>query len=157
MVPAGTLIALVLAGAARLAQAQDAAAAATQTCGAAEYIPSEYTCYNNRTLCPVVSNIPTFPCEGTGGCYGKERFSCEGGSLKNLPPATQPFTLTAHGVRPNYKNLTVKACGGFLAVGANARECTSCNNAGPNVTCSSYGNQAVLLPNGQMVRAYLPT
>ena len=121
------------------------------SCGEASYFPSEYTCYDNSTLCPITFNLPTVPCEGTGGCYASEMFSCKDGELETLPEATGPFTLTAHGTRPAYQNLTVKACGNYLAIGANARECTSCAGAGPDVQCETYRNNTVLLPNGKMV------
>ncbi|KAK1770213.1 hypothetical protein QBC33DRAFT_567560 [Phialemonium atrogriseum] len=120
------------------------------SCGEASYFPSEYTCYDNSTLCPITFNLPTVPCEGAGGCYASEMFSCKDGELETLPEATGPFTLTAHGMRPAYQNLTVKACGNYLAIGANARECTSCAGAGPDVQCESYRNNTVLLPNGKM-------
>lgn len=123
-----------------------------ETCGDASYFPSEYNCYDDSALCPIMYNLPTLPCNGsTAGCYAGEMFSCEDGNLKTLPEATDPFTLTAHGTRPMYENLEVKACAGYLAVGANARECTSCKDAGPDVDCDSYGRDAVLLPNGEMV------
>lgn len=122
-----------------------------ETCGEASYFPSEYNCYNNSTLCPIIYNLPTLPCgNDTGGCYASEMFSCEDGEVKTLPEATEPFTMVAHGTRETYKNLTVKACANYLAVGANARECTSCSG-GAGVDCGSYHNDTVLLPNGEMV------
>ncbi len=142
------LIRLAIIAVIATAQAQGDA---MESCGTAQYFPSEYTCYGNRTLCPVVYSLATTPCSSSGGCYSRQMFSCEGGRLQMLPMATGPFTLTAHGTRPTYQNMTVKACGGYLAVGANARQCTSCSGAGPGVQCESYGNNAVLLPDGQMV------
>jgi len=144
------LVVLALAGLASPARAQ-AQSEALQTCGAARYFASEYSCFGNQTLCPVMYNLPSIPCAGAGGCYAPQMFSCAGGRLETLPAASTPFTLTAHGTRPTYQNLTVKACGGFLAIGANARQCTSCTGAGPGVQCASYGNKAVLLPSGEMV------
>ena len=102
-------------------------------------------------------NLPTLPCSnGTSGCYAGEMFSCEGGELKMLPEATTPFVMEAHGTRNTYKNLTVKACATYLAIGANARECTSCSGAGSDVDCASYQNDTVLLPNGEMVSLRVP-
>ncbi|GAB1309881.1 Endo-1,3(4)-beta-glucanase 1 carbohydrate binding domain-containing protein [Madurella fahalii] len=122
-----------------------------QTCGAASYYPSEYTCYDDSALCPVIHTLPTAHCSGSGGCYAPEQFSCEDGTLKSLPDATSPFTLAAFGARPNFGNMTVNACGNYLAIGAGARLCTSCSPApGAKVQCSEYGNQTVFLPGGQM-------
>ena len=123
----------------------------TKTCGVATYSPSEYTCYNDSALCPTVYSLPTVPCSGSGGCYAPQAFSCEGGTLKTLPKASSPFTLTAYGTRRAYRGLAVKACGSYLAIGANARECTSCTKAAPGVQCSSYKGKTVFLPGGAMV------
>jgi hypothetical protein len=147
--PTFLLVGAFFAGLQGLASAED-----TKPCGTASYFPSEYTCYNNATLCPIMYSLPSYPC-GSNGCYVKEQFSCEAGQLKGLPKATTPFTLTAHGTRATYQNLTVKACGNFLAIGANARQCTTCNGAGPGVKCNEYENKAVLLPNGDMVSCAL--
>lgn len=126
-----------------------------RTCGGASYFPSEYACYGDSALCPIIHGLPTAHCGGSGGCYAREQFSCDdGGALRTLPEATSPFTLTAFGARPGFGNMTVKACGGFLAIGANARQCTSCSpGPGANVQCAEYRNQMVLLPGGQMVTA----
>jgi hypothetical protein len=146
---AAVRVRIILAAAASLAllaQAED-----MKSCGAATYYPSEYTCYNNSSLCPIMYSLPSVPCSGAGGCYASEMFSCEGGSLKSLPKASGPFTLVAHGTRATYQNMTVKACGNYLAVGANARQCTSCSGAGPDVQCANFQNRTVLLPSGEMV------
>jgi len=126
-----------------------------QVCGAARYFPSEYSCYNNSALCPTAYSLPTLPCAGSGGCYSPQAFSCDGGVLRSLPKATRPFTLTAFGTRQTYDNKLVKACGGYLAIGANARECSSCPASAKGIDCSSYGRKTVLLPDGKMVG--LPT
>jgi hypothetical protein len=133
------------------------AAEEMKTCGSASYFPLEYTCYNNSALCPISFTRPSVSC-GAAGCYAPEQFSCEDGTtLKTLPDATSPFTLTAFGNRPGFGNMTVKACGNYLAIGANARECAACSSSaaakpGVNIRCSEYGNRTVLLPGGQMVR-----
>ncbi|KAK0702163.1 hypothetical protein B0H67DRAFT_558480 [Lasiosphaeris hirsuta] len=122
----------------------------TATCGAATYFPSEYSCYNDTALCPTAYSLPTVPCSGSGGCYAPQSLSCNGGILRTLPKASSPFTLTAFGTREPYRNVSVKACGNYLAIGANARECTSCTGVGPGVQCSSYKGRTVLLPDGSM-------
>ncbi|KAK3356588.1 hypothetical protein B0T25DRAFT_589166 [Lasiosphaeria hispida] len=120
------------------------------TCGTAAYFPSEYVCYNDTALCPTVYGLPTVPCSGSGGCYAPQALSCNMGTLGTLPKASSPFTLTAFGTRETYRNVPVKACGNYLAIGANARECTSCTGAGPGIQCSSYKGKTVLLPDGSM-------
>jgi len=126
-------------------------------CGSATYFPSEYTCHGNSTLCPRVYGLATLPCSSSG-CYSPQAFSCSAdGSLKNLPKATSPFTLTAFGTRTTYFNQSVKACGGYLAIGANARECTSCRpGVGVSVDCAGYGRKTVLVPGGEMVSFFSP-
>lgn len=149
MAAARVLAALAMAA----TMAAPALAEELQTCGAASYYPSEYTCYDDSAICPIIHTLPTAHCSGTGGCYAKEQFSCEDGTLKSLPDATSPFTLAAYGARPNFANMTVNACGNYLAIGAGARQCTSCSpGSGAKTNCSEYGNQTVLLPDGQMVR-----
>ncbi|KAM7202931.1 hypothetical protein V8F20_004178 [Naviculisporaceae sp. PSN 640] len=120
-------------------------------CGEATFYDNEYTCYNDKTLCPTVYGLPTKPCGATGGCYSPERHSCDAkdGTLRDLPEATSPFTLAVWGVRKAYQNKTINACGGMLAFGANARQCVVCTAAG-GTNCGSYKNQTVFLPNGQM-------
>ncbi|KAK0649902.1 hypothetical protein B0T16DRAFT_138061 [Cercophora newfieldiana] len=122
----------------------------TETCGVASYFPTEYTCYNNTSLCPKIYSLSTVPCAGSGGCYSPHSFSCSDGVLRSLPKASSPFTLTAHGVRATYQDKYVKACGGYLAIGANARECTSCPKGQAGVDCASYGRKTVLMPDGAM-------
>lgn len=120
-------------------------------CGAASYHPNEYTCYGNTTLCPTVFGLPTKPCGDSGGCYSPGHHSCgEDGTLHDLPNASSPFTLAAWGVRKAYQNQTVRACGGYLAFGANARSCHACTAAG-GTNCASYKNSTVFLPDGRMV------
>lgn len=131
--------------------AKQTSAEETQTCGAANYFPSQYTCYNNSALCPKAYSLPTVPCAGSGGCYSPRELSCSDGVLRSLSKASSPFTLTAHGVRAAYQNKPIKACGGYLAIGANARECTSCPAGRAGVNCASYGRKTVLMPGGAMV------
>ena len=120
-------------------------------CGEATYLPSEYTCYNEKTLCPSQYGLPTKPCSGSGGCYPPEQFTCgEDGVLRDLPEATSPFTLSTWSVRTAYQNQILRACGGYLAFGANARQCTACTAAG-GTNCGSYKNATGFLPDGKMV------
>jgi hypothetical protein len=141
-----TIAALALAAIVPHALAED-----LQPCGEARYFPSEYTCYNNATLCPTVFGLPNFPCNGA--CYYKEMYQCTSEKLRLLPEATGLFGLVAHSNNPYLNGQQVKACGNYLAVGAGARECTTCRGAGPDVACASYQNKTVLLTTGEMVRS----
>jgi len=127
----------------------------TETCGGADFLPTEYVCYNNKTLCPIINSLPLSHCAGTGGCYAPQQFSCgEDGVLRTLPKTTKPFTLTAWGSRSAYRGQEVRACGNYLAIGANARVCTACpKNSG--VECAKYGGKTVLWPDGKMVSSPL--
>ncbi|KAM7197153.1 hypothetical protein V8F33_005812 [Rhypophila sp. PSN 637] len=122
-------------------------------CGEASYFASEYTCHNEKTLCPTVFGLPTKPCSGSGsgGCYPPQQYSCseEDGILRDLPEALSPFTLSVWGVRKAYQNQKIKACGGYLAFGANARQCHLCTAAGGK-NCGSFKNETVFLPDGRM-------
>ncbi|KAK4164635.1 hypothetical protein QBC43DRAFT_352737 [Cladorrhinum sp. PSN259] len=128
-------------------------------CGEASYYPSEYTCHNNDgggrtpTLCPTVYGLPTKPCGNSGGCYAPEQFSCdstkEDGVLRDLPETSSPFVLRTYGLRTAYRNQTIRACGGYLAIGANARECHACTAAGGK-DCGQFKNATVFLPDGRM-------
>lgn len=121
------------------------------TCGAVPYLPSEYACYGNATLCPVTFGVASAPCAGS--CYVPGLHACVDGAVKPLPEATSPFTLVVHAVSSRLNGLDVKACGNFLAIGAGARRCVSCRGAAQGVNCGAYGNQTVLLPSGEMVSA----
>ncbi|KAK4228635.1 hypothetical protein QBC38DRAFT_414159 [Podospora fimiseda] len=121
-----------------------------QKCGEASYFPSEQTCYNDKTLCPKQYSLPSRPCAGSGGCYLPQEYTCgDDGILRDLPDATGPFTLAVWGERFAYRNQTIKACGGYLAIGANARQCHACTAAG-GTNCGSYKNATVFLPDGKM-------
>lgn len=120
-----------------------------ESCGEARYYPSEYTCYADNTLCPMLFGLPSRPCNGA--CYPGEMYNCDSGHLRILPEASGPFTLTAHGIHPNVDGQLVRACGNYLAIGAGARMCTWCLNAPPQYDCGSYQNKTVLLAGGEMV------
>ncbi|KAK1835012.1 hypothetical protein QBC39DRAFT_379392 [Podospora conica] len=130
------------------------AAPETLPCGAASYLASEYVCYNNRTLCPIINSLPLSHCPPAGGCYAPQQFSCDAatGELRTLPVAAgdRAFTLTAWGTRTAYRGKEVNACGGYLAIGANARVCTGCPKGVEGVDCDKYGRQTVLRADGRM-------
>ena len=129
--------------------------AALLPCGAASYLPTEYVCYNNRTLCPIINSLPLSHCPPSGGCYAPQQFSCDAatGELRTLPEAAgdRAFVLTAWGTRSAYRGKEVNACGGYLAIGANARVCTGCPRGREGVDCEGYGGRTVLRGDGRMV------
>lgn len=124
-------------------------------CGAASYLPTEYVCYSNRTLCPIINSLPLSHCPPSGGCYAPQQFSCDEatGELRTLPEAAgdRAFVLTAWGTRSAYRGKEVNACGGYLAIGANARVCTGCPKGRVGVDCGGYGGRTVLRGDGRMV------
>lgn len=134
---------------------------APKQCGELSYLPSTYTCFGNTTLCPVSMGIASRPCTASGvnsGCYSPYDYSCDAatGKLKPLPPATSPFTLTSYAKQSWLNGLQVKACGGYLAMGAGAHQCATCRGAPNGTDCSKFGNKPVLLPDGKMVGSRPP-
>lgn len=117
-----------------------------ESCGDAQYYPSEYTCFDDSTLCPILFGLPNQPCNG--GCYAPEMYKCDSGKLGLLPEPETPFKLVSHSAVSRVDDHPVRACGTYLAIGAGARECHSC---GEGIACGGYGNETVLLQNGEMV------
>lgn len=114
----------------------------------ARYFPSEYTCFDDSFLCPVLFGLPNLPCGG--GCYADQMYTCDGGSLKLRGEQKEPFILTTASSSEHVDGLVVNACGGYLAIGTGARECAQCP-ADAGVDCAEYGKKCVFLPNGEMV------
>lgn len=117
-----------------------------ESCGDAQYYPSDYTCFDDSTLCPILFGLPNFPCDG--GCYAPEMYQCDSGKLGLLPEADGPFKLVSQSGVSRVDGHEVRACGNYLAIGTGARECTSCDG---EVACEEYGNDTVFLGNGEMV------
>lgn len=117
-----------------------------ESCGDAQYYPSEYTCFDDSTLCPILFGLPNQPCNG--GCYASEMYECESGKLDLLPESESPFKLVSHSAVSRVEGQQVRACGNYLAIGTGARECNSCDEG---AACDEYGNETVLLGSGEMV------
>lgn len=115
-------------------------------CGDAQYYPSEYTCFDDSALCPILFGLPNQPCNG--GCYAPEMYECDSGKLDLLPESESPFKLMSHSAVDRVSDHPVRACANYLAIGTGARECTSCEDG---ASCDEYGNETVLLGNGEMV------
>ncbi|KAJ6458168.1 carbohydrate binding-domain-containing protein [Mycena sanguinolenta] len=56
-----------------------------QNCGSAQYDPSQYTCFNNSQLCPIVNGDVYQSC-GPNQCYSKKQYTCFNGNF--LCPVT---------------------------------------------------------------------
>jgi hypothetical protein len=120
-------------------------------CGSAPYYASEYTCYDNHTLCPRLYGQPTLPC--SGACYSPDMYQCRDGQLGLLPvhDATgTPFQLQVHSSNPALNNRLAEVCSLQFHVGEDAETCVYCFNAPPQFVCSEYRNETVLLPSGAM-------
>ena len=117
-----------------------------QLCGDAQYYPGEYTCFDDSTLCPILFGLPNKPCNG--GCYAPEMYQCDSGKLNLLPEADGPFKLVSQSGVSRVDDWEVRACGNYFAIGTGARECNSCAEG---AACDEYGNETVLLANGEMV------
>lgn len=120
------------------------------SCGGAGYYPSEYTCYDGSTLCPVLFGQPTLPCGGA--CYSPDMYACKDGShLTLLSEQSGPFALVAQSSNPELNGQTVHACNHMFGIGDDARTCVYCYNAPPLYVCNEYENNTVLRPDGRMV------
>ncbi|KAH6855909.1 hypothetical protein B0I37DRAFT_65244 [Chaetomium sp. MPI-CAGE-AT-0009] len=120
-------------------------------CGSVPYYASEYSCYDNKTLCPRLFGQPTLPC--SGACYSPDMYQCRDGQLELLPvhDATgTPFKLQVHSSNPALNNSLAKVCNLQFNVGEDAETCVYCFNAPPQFVCSEYRNETVLLPSGAM-------
>ncbi|KAJ7478034.1 carbohydrate binding-domain-containing protein [Mycena galericulata] len=50
-----------------------------ESCGSAEYDPSQYTCFNNSLLCPIVNGVAYQNCGQD--CYSTAEYTCFNGDL----------------------------------------------------------------------------
>lgn len=142
---------VVLGAAALAATFSSALGEELEWCGDAQYYPSEYTCFDDSTLCPILFGLPNQPCNG--GCYAPEMYECDSGKLGLLSEAEGPFKLVSHSAVSRVDGHQLRACGNYLAIGAGARECNSCDEG---AACDEYGNETVLLGNGEMVSRGCP-
>ncbi|KIH87704.1 hypothetical protein SPBR_08947 [Sporothrix brasiliensis 5110] len=128
---------LALAG---LLAAAGSARADLQTCGDAQYDPSQYVCDDGNFLCPIVAGEGLSYC--SGACYSKFMYTCTNNALAQLTPlaAGTPFTLTV-------SNPTAAAVDGLAVDACNLRwnlgieTCSYCPTTG--VECP-VGNTTVV-------------
>ncbi|KAF7305640.1 hypothetical protein HMN09_00817600 [Mycena chlorophos] len=64
--------------------AAGAAAQGLLSCGEAQYNYTEYTCFDDTTLCPVQSGIRTLDCNGA--CYDPNKYTCSNTTLETYSP-----------------------------------------------------------------------
>jgi len=126
-------------------------------CGDANYDPTQYVCYNNNFLCPIISGEPLSYC--SGACYSKFMYACSNNALVQLPtvPSGTPFTLTASNPTIAVDGKPVTAGGLHLTIGGTtASFCptqvgTSCPPGNITAFLASGGTFAmdVEVPGGQ--------
>ncbi|CAK7199456.1 hypothetical protein SEUCBS139899_002136 [Sporothrix eucalyptigena] len=124
-----------------LLAAASTARADLQTCGAAQYDPSQYVCYDNNFLCPIVAGEGLSYC--SGACYSKYMYTCTNNVLTQLTPlaAGTPFTLTVtNPANTAVDGLSVDACNQRWNLGIET--CSYCPTTG--VECP-LGNSTVIL------------
>lgn len=96
-----------------------------QSCGDKQYDPTQYVCYGDNFLCPIVAGEALSYC--SGACYSKFMYTCTDSALEQLPTlaAGTPFTLTASNpAAAAVDGLAVNACGLRWNVGGPL--CTYC-------------------------------
>lgn len=152
---------LALAG---LLAAAGTARADLQTCGNAQYDPSQYVCHNGNFLCPIVAGEGLSYC--SGACYSTYMYTCTNNVLTQLQPLAggTPFTLTASNpTNTAVDGLAVGACS--LLWGLGTKTCSYCPDTGvecpvgdttvitaPDTTAGgSEPAMDVIVPGGQVV------
>ncbi|KAH8879924.1 carbohydrate-binding module family 52 protein [Thozetella sp. PMI_491] len=95
-------------------------------CGDAFYDPTQYVCWNNNFLCPVIAGEGLSPC--SGACYSKFMYTCTNNAVTLLPAVASntPFTLTAWNPTLPIHGAPVTAAGLRLVInGTTASYCPS--------------------------------
>ncbi|KAK3334061.1 carbohydrate binding-domain-containing protein [Cercophora scortea] len=130
-------------------------------CGKAQYDPTQYVCYDNQFLCPIIAGEPLSYC--SGACYSKFQYKCVNNVLGVLPglAAGTSFTLTVSNPTLPINGKFVTAGGLHLSLGGTTSSyCpTQVGSACPpgNITAISAGSyggglsMADMVPGGQQV------
>ncbi|KAK4981649.1 hypothetical protein LTR66_009822 [Elasticomyces elasticus] len=128
------------------------AAPTLKSCGPANYDPTQYTCYNNKDLCPVINGMPTKLCGKA--CYTPYMYTCTNGNLGLVPPDNHAFTLTASNPTAPFNGKTIEASSGHFYIGQGPA--TYCPQQVPASTCGAgdktvlvLGAMDVVVPGGQ--------
>ncbi|EON66075.1 hypothetical protein W97_05318 [Coniosporium apollinis CBS 100218] len=131
-----------------------AAAEDLQDCNGARYLPSRYTCYDGKYLCPVYNGVPTLRCGDA--CYSAGQYSCNNGVLSGLSFTDTSYTLRADNPTAPFDNAPIEACSRAFWIGRGT--CAYC----PSVVgeyCATFPNDTRLIgssgmstsvPGGQM-------
>ncbi|KAK4221436.1 carbohydrate-binding module family 52 protein [Podospora fimiseda] len=148
----------------RLAWAATALLALTQgalgldTCGQAQYDPTQYVCWYHEFLCPVTAGEGLSYCNGS--CYSKFMYTCTNNVLTLLPPVQGPFTLTVWNPTLPIQDTPVTA--GGLRWSLNGNTSSYCPGVVPPSECppgtttsivsaNGYAAMNVKVPGGQLV------
>ncbi|KAK3944340.1 carbohydrate-binding module family 52 protein [Diplogelasinospora grovesii] len=138
----------------------ETALAALQSCGNAQYDPSQYVCWYNQFLCPVVAGEGLSYC--SGACYSTFMYTCSNNVLTLLPAmdSSTPFTLTASNPNlPAVDGKPITASGQHWSIGGvTGSYCptqvgSACPKGDITAIVSSGGSAAmdVEVPGGQLV------
>ncbi|KAK1835162.1 carbohydrate binding-domain-containing protein [Podospora conica] len=116
------------------------ASVALETCGQAQYDPTQYTCHASTVLCPILAGEPLSLC--SGACYSSFQYTCTApplSALSLLPPVPQgtPFSLVVSNPSlPALHGAPVTASGLRLHLGG--RTATYCPEVA-GAACESMG------------------
>ncbi|KAK3296333.1 carbohydrate binding-domain-containing protein [Chaetomium fimeti] len=130
-----------------------------ETCGQAQYDPTQYVCWDNQFLCPITAGEPLSNC--AGACYSKFMYSCTNNVLALLPATEAPFTLTVDNPALLIHGKPVTAAGRHWSLdGETSSYCPdqvgdACPPGDETVIVSIGGrvSMSVMVPGGQ--QAYL--
>ncbi|KAJ7479177.1 carbohydrate binding-domain-containing protein [Mycena latifolia] len=81
------------------------------SCGSSNYYPSQYTCFDNSFLCPIIKGDRNIRCGDA--CYSTSLYSCSNNTLEPINK-NGPETLEACGGSMFYPSQYVCLDGNFL-------------------------------------------
>ncbi|KIK56444.1 carbohydrate-binding module family 52 protein [Collybiopsis luxurians FD-317 M1] len=115
-------------------------------CGDSRYFPSQYTCFDDDFLCPIINGDIYIRC-GNDACYSTSQYSCSDDTLEPYDP-NGPETLENCGSSQFYPSQASYVCldGDFLCPYINGNAGLRCNDAcyAPSQYICTDGN---LTPN----------
>jgi hypothetical protein len=114
-------------------------------CGKAQYDPTQYVCYSNSFLCPIIAGEPLSYCNGA--CYSKFMYKCPNNVLELLPAQSGAITLTVSNPTLPVHNAPISACGQHWWIGG--ATCSYCPEVVPRPSCPP-GNVTSMYPGSGM-------
>ncbi|KAE9386369.1 hypothetical protein BT96DRAFT_540011 [Gymnopus androsaceus JB14] len=112
-----------------------------ESCGSSLYYPSQYTCFDDDFLCPIVNDEIYIRCGDA--CYSTSQYSCSDDTLE-VYPQNGPETLEACGDAQFYPSQYICLDGNFLCPFMNGDSTLRCGNACYLIDQYSCTNDALI-------------